>query len=214
LTRAAPLGGVAVLAFAAGVVASTAPARAERHLVSRYVGAWANGDYPRMYKLLDPASRQRLSEAQFAAAYRTAAMTATLVSITPGHIGSKVAGSIPVQTIVRTRLFGTLHEILEVPLSGSGSGATVHFSGTLVFPGLRTGERLTRHVSLPPRAALLASDGTPLAQGPNRTSPIPDVAIQIVGTLGPIPAGDAESYMARGYPPDAKVGLDGLERTF
>src|SRR5581483_6957617 len=54
----------------------------------------------------------------------------------------------------------------------------------------------------------------PLAQGANRTSPIPDVASQIVGSLGPIPAADATHYAADGYPPDAKVGLDGLERIF
>ena len=51
-------------------------------------------------------------------------------------------------------------------------------------------------------------------RGPSRTSPIPDVAGQIVGTLGPIPADEAASYAAQGYPPDAKVGLDGLERIF
>ena len=65
-----------------------------------------------------------------------------------------------------------------------------------------------------PRAALLASDGTPLAEGPHRTSPIPDVAAQIAGTVGPIPSNEAASYAAQGYPPDAKVGLDGLERVF
>ena len=32
--------------------------------------------------------------------------------------------------------------------------------------------------------------------------------------LGPIPAADAATYAALGYPPDAKVGRDGLERIF
>ena len=41
-------------------------------------------------------------------------------------------------------------------------------------------------------------------QGPSRTSPIPDVAGQIVGTLGPIPADEAADVRgAQGYPPDA-----------
>ena len=85
---------------------------------------------------------------------------------------------------------------------------------TLLFPGLRPGEQLTREVKLPPRATLFARDGTPLAQGPDRSSPIPDVASQIVGTLGPIPAALASRYAAEGYPRDAKVGTDGLERIF
>ncbi len=214
LTRAAPLGGVAVLAFAAGVVAATAPGRAERRLVARYVNAWARGDYPSMYSLLDPGSRLRTSEAQFEAAYRDAARTATLTSIVPGQIGGRVGDLLPVRVRVQTKVFGTLREVLDVPLAGSGSGASVHFSGTLLFPGLRPGEQLTRRVSLAPRADLLASDGTPLAQGPDRTSPIPGVASQIVGTLGPIPAADAAGYAAQGFPADAKVGLDGLERVF
>jgi cell division protein FtsI/penicillin-binding protein 2 len=35
-----------------------------------------------------------------------------------------------------------------------------------------------------------------------------------VGTLGPIPAALADQYAARGYPANAHVGLDGLERIF
>ena len=214
LTRAAPIGGVAVLAFAVGVVAATAPGRAERRLVTRYVSAWAKGDYPSMYSMLDTSSRARTSEAEFAAAYRAAATTATLVSIAPGHVGNRVGSAIPVPVRVRTRLFGTLLEILQVPLAGNGSGAGVQLSDTLLFPGLRAGEQLTRHVLLPPRAAILASDGTPLAHGPDRTSPIPDVASQIAGTLGPIPAADAVGYAELGYPHGTKVGLNGLERVF
>ena len=96
LTRAAPIGGVAVLAFAVGVVAATAPGRAERRLVTRYVSAWAKGDYPSMYSMLDTSSRARTSEAEFAAGYRAAATTATLVSIAPGHVGNRVGSAIPV----------------------------------------------------------------------------------------------------------------------
>ncbi|MBV8988306.1 MAG: hypothetical protein JO372_07060, partial [Solirubrobacterales bacterium] len=57
-------------------------------------------------------------------------------------------------------------------------------------------------------------DGTPLAQGPDRSSPVPAVASEIVGTLGPIPKAQASQYTAAGYPPDAKIGVDGLERVF
>jgi cell division protein FtsI/penicillin-binding protein 2 len=99
-------------------------------------------------------------------------------------------------------------------MSGSGSSARVHWSSTLLFPGLRPGEALSRHDVLPPRATLLARDGTPLAAGPGRTSPIPDVAGQIVGTLGPIPPAQAAQFAAEGYPPDAQVGQNGLERVF
>ena len=91
-----------------------------------------------------------------------------------------------------------------MPLSGSGSSATVHYMSSLLFPGLQGRERLGRHMSLPPRATLFAADGTPLAEGPDRTSPIPAVAEQITGVLGPIPAADAATYAADGYPADAQ----------
>ena len=45
LTRTLPLAGVAVLAFAAGIVTATGPGRAERRLVTNYVGAWARSDF-------------------------------------------------------------------------------------------------------------------------------------------------------------------------
>jgi cell division protein FtsI/penicillin-binding protein 2 len=114
----------------------------------------------------------------------------------------------------RTRIFGVLHQTLELRFSGSGSGARVHFSGALLFPGLMPGERLHRHVSLAPRAAIFARNGTPLAEGPDRHSPIPAVAGEIAGMLGSIPAADAPAYDAEGYPRDSQVGLDGLERIF
>jgi cell division protein FtsI/penicillin-binding protein 2 len=207
---------VLVAAVAAGVVLviRAASADSERHLVTNYVRAWSAGDFSRMYSLLDPASRQHMTEPRFAAAYRRAAMTATMLRLVTEHVGAEQGRVIPVQMLVSTRLFGELRETLEVPLTGSGSSATVHFTGSILFPGLRGHERLGRHMRLAPRATLFAADGTPLAQGPNRTSPIPDVALQIAGGLGPIPRADAATYMAAGYPADAQVGRDGLERVF
>jgi peptidoglycan glycosyltransferase len=214
LTRTVPLTAIAAVAFGAGVVVALGPGQAEGQLVTRYVRAWTRGDYAAMYALLDAPSRQRLSESAFSAKLRGAAATATVESLSYGKIAGRSGDLIPVGMRVRTRLFGALRETLEVPLSGSGSGASVHFAGSLLFPGLRGSEKLTRQVSLPPRATLLAADGTPLAEGSDRSSPIADVASEIVGTLGPIPSGEVAQYAAAGYPPDAKVGLNGLERVF
>ena len=214
LLRAVALGLVAAAAFAAGIFVALGPGRAERRLVTSYVTDWARGNYSLMYGMLDPQSRARVSEARFAAAYRRAADTATLTSIRSVKLESRQGDVIPVRMLADTRIFGTLRETLEVPLDGSGSSARVRFSSTLLFPGLLPGERLTRSVRLPPRAALLASDGTPLAEGPDRSSPIPAVAGQIVGTLGAIPAAQRQRYAAEGYPAHAQVGQDGLERIF
>jgi cell division protein FtsI/penicillin-binding protein 2 len=209
-----PLAVIAGIAVAVVLILQPDPGAAERRLVSNYVHAWAGAHYGQMYSLLSPASQQSLSERRFAAAYRRDATTATLTTLALVRVGSRRAGAIPVRIAVATRLFGTLRETLEVPLLGSGSSATVRFVPSLLFPGLEGHERLARHMALPPRATLFAADGTPLAQGPDRTSPIADVAGQIAGVLGPIPADAALRYAALGYPPDAKVGQDGLERAF
>lgn len=213
--RGLALAGV-VLALAAAVVliVRSSGADAQRHVVTNYVDDWSRGDYPGMYALLDPASRTRMSESHFAAAYRRAAQTATMVALTPRRVGAEHAGELPVSVVVRTRLWGALPETLQVPLDSGSSGPTVRFSSALLFPGLHPGERLGRKMALPPRASVLAADGTPLAEGPDRSSPIPDVALQIAGVLGPIPADQARRYAAAGYPPDARVGMDGLERVF
>jgi cell division protein FtsI/penicillin-binding protein 2 len=214
LTRAVPLAVLAVGAFVAGVIEATAPARDERALARHYVSDWARGDFAGMYALLDTASKQTLSERQFVSAYQRAATTATLKQLIPGRVSGPNGHVLYVRMRVKTRIFGELHETLDLTFSGSGSGSRVQFTSAAVFPGLNVGEQLHRTVSLAPRASLLARDGTPLAEGPDRTSPIPSVAGEIVGTLGPIPADQTAVYAAQGYPADAKIGTDGLERIF
>ena len=214
LTRAAPLAAVGLLAFAAGLITATKPSHAERDLVQRYMTAWAAGDYAKMYSLLDADSRSKTTEAQFAQSLSNDAAIATATSLVATHIGNRSGSAIPVRVTVHTRVFGRLHELAQIPLTGSDSDARVQLTGALLFPGLLAGERLTRHATLASRGDLIASDGTPLAAGPDRTSPIPDVAVQVVGSVGPIPAGDGPAYTALGYPSGAKVGLSGLERIF
>ena len=214
LTRTVPLAAIAVAAFVAGVIEATAPARNERALAHHYASDWARGDFAGMYALLDTASQRTLSEAQFVSAYQRAAMMATLTGLVPGRVSGPDGNLLHVRMRVKTRVFGDLRETLQLTFSGSGSGARVHFTRASLFPGLQGFEQLHRRVALAPRAALFARNGTPLAVGPNRSSPIPGVAGEIVGTLGPIPAAQATTYAAEGYPAGAKVGLDGLERIF
>jgi hypothetical protein len=214
LTRTVPVLGLAAAAFAVGAVLATQPGRDERQLVTRYVTAWRRGEFADMYSLLDSSSRLHTSESRFARELKNDAALATMTSLRVMHVGSVNGNVIDVRTRVDTRIWGTLNETLAVTLTGSGSSARVRLSSAVLFPGLAPGERLRRRMALPPRGTLLASDGTPLAQGSQRNSPIPDVAGQIVGTLGPIPASLAASYAAEGYPAGSQVGLDGLEYVF
>ena len=205
---------LAAAAFAVGVVVASSSGPNIRAVVTRYVRDWSGHRFGRMYQLLDRSSRRHLTVQEFIAQYKAAAQTATTRSLTVVRVENPTNRLVPVIMRVRTAAFGTLVETLLVSYDVSGPAPTVRFTDTLVFPGLLPGQRLTRTVSMAPRAAILARNGEPLAEGPNRTSPISSVAGGIVGTIGPIPGALVSKYAAAGYPPDAKVGLDGLERVF
>jgi peptidoglycan glycosyltransferase len=214
LTRAAPLAGLALVAFIVGIIVASNSGGDERQVVQRYVTAWQRGDYASMYAQLDPSSKGRISEQGFVTAYKHAAAVATMSRLARIRVSDSSGQVVPVRLTARTRIFGNLRGTVEVPFISSDSGTHVRFTDAILFPGLKPGEHLRRQVSLAARGAILARDGTPLAQGADRTSPIPSVAAQIRGKLGPIPAADSETYAAYGYPHDAEVGLNGLERIF
>jgi cell division protein FtsI/penicillin-binding protein 2 len=214
LTRTGPVAVLALAAFAAGVIVGGGPTRDEKRLVTRYATLWTHGDLTRMYGLLDSQSRAQVSRSAFSAEIAAAERTGTVRSLRMlkvEHVGS---GRGLIRMIVSTRLWGTLHETLDLPLTGSGSGARIHLESSILFPGLRPGESLARRTTLPTRATLLSANGVALAKGAARTSPDPVTADAVTGVLGVIPAADRVHYDALGYPRGAKVGIDGLERTF
>lgn len=212
---------MAAVAFVIGSIAGAGhhPSAAEG-AASRFVAAWTSGDYTAMYEQLDPSSRRATSPAQLASAYRQAARTATATRMTVNgklrRLGSNEFVA-PVQ--VHTRLFGVLRLRFVVPVAGSGEAVGVRWSDSLLFPGLRPGESLRRHMALPPRAALLARDGSVLADGEaaaagERSSPLGVAAEGVVGEVGPIPSARLAQLQAQGVPATAIVGVSGLERTF
>ncbi len=205
---------LAAAAFAAGVIVADRPNHDAQHLATRYATAWTHNRMSAMYGMLDAASKARVSERRFVAELTRDRDTATATAMRVVKINSPHDGTIAVRMSITTRLWGKLRQTLEVPVTGSGSSIGVHLTPSLLFPGLHGSEHLNRHTVLPTRGTLLASDGTPLAEGPDRSSPIPSVADQIVGTLESVPRADAAHYTAMGYPPDAKVGENGLEHIF
>lgn len=214
LTRTVPLVIVAAAAAVLGWHLAGASRRAQRAQVLAYAQAWSRDQYGAMWDLLTPASQREFGRSTFAAQLSGASRTATVSTMTPLAILSIRHGLARVSFVVRTRTFGTLHEVAQIRLSGSGGGTRVVFDNSLLFPGLRPGELLSRSSSLGRRGTLLASDGTVLANGSSLSSPIPQVAEAIAGSLGPIPASETALYGRLGYPSNAQVGIDGLEQDF
>ncbi len=117
---------------------------------------------------------------------------------------------------VRTRIWGTLKENLLVSVQDGPGGTRLTWSHSLVFPGLLAGESLSRRMTLPPRATLLAHDGSVLADGPataagTRNSPLGAAAAGVVGEVGPVPSARVNELEAQGLPAEAIVGTSGLE---
>jgi cell division protein FtsI/penicillin-binding protein 2 len=187
---------------------------AEQQRAERFVEAWARADYPAMHAELTPAARAARPVADFTADYREAAAIATATAFRPGKVGDPKDGIVSVPMTVVTRAFGAVRATLRLPFAGEGDDARIAWSQNLTFPGVQRGQRLERSMKLPRRADILARDGTPLAAGDDRGSPLGAFATAISGDLGPAPAEDAERLRSRGVPDDAQVGLTGLERVF
>jgi peptidoglycan glycosyltransferase len=211
---------LAAVAFVAGVIVganhSSSPAPA---LAARFTAAWGHGAYRQMYSEIAPASQREVSVGEFEGDYREALMTATAIgTVVVGAPHGAAHGVEVVAVRVPTRLFGTLSESFRLPIvAGPHEGeARVSWSRSLTFPGLRAGELLSRRTVLPARAALLARDGSILAQGPavaagTRSSPLGAAASAVVGEVGPIPASRLQALEAQGLPANAIVGVSGLE---
>jgi cell division protein FtsI/penicillin-binding protein 2 len=205
---------VAGVLVIAGLLALTGGEPAEKAVAKRFVAAWERGDYAAMHAELAERDRRAMPVRRFARAYRRAAATATATAVAHGEVPDPRDGALSVPMTVSTRVFGTVRATLALTFSGEGEEKQIDWKPALVFPGLADGERLTRRTALPRRADIIARDGTPLAQGQERSSPIDDVADSIVGELGPPPPERAERLHELGYPSGATVGTSGLERVF
>jgi penicillin-binding protein A len=214
LTRALPIVLVGVAAFVVGAIAGK-PA-SELAAARHFATAWQRGNLVAMHKQLSDDAAKRHPLAPFERAYDDAERTATIASLTSGSV---TAAKTPDGTdaaaftvTLRTHAFGRLEGRMVLPLDGG----KVAWNPTLVFPGLKPGERLQRRTRIPSRASILASNGAPLAEGSAsaRTSPLGASATAVVGTVGP-PRGKLIAEQKRlGFPAHAPTGTSGLELAF
>jgi penicillin-binding protein A len=215
VTRALPLIVIAVIAFAVGA-ATGASGSPEKEAAERFGEAWTRKDFTAMYRELNEASRRMLSVDEFADAYRKAAEVATLRTIDVDSAKDPTSANgqtlVPVPVDAGTVAFGDVSAELEVPYSDGG----IAWDPTLVFPGLETGEHLENRVNLAPRAAILARDGTPLAEGPaeEREHPLGSAAIDVTGEIGEAEEEDLARLARQGFPMGTPVGISGLEQAF
>jgi cell division protein FtsI/penicillin-binding protein 2 len=212
--RAVAIGVVLVVALGVGVICAVDRRPSERDVVARYVAAWTRGDIAGMREEITAGARRRYPRPAFASLLRAAADTATATRLTAGRPVDGGDGTWRVPMRVATRAFGPVHADLRLDVVDEAGQPRIAWQPKLAFPGLGVGERLSRTTTTAIRGTLLARDGTPLARGPDRASPLGAAAAAIVGALGPIPPERRARMAALGYPPDTQVGVSGLERAF
>ncbi|MBE2318454.1 penicillin-binding protein 2 [Solirubrobacter sp. CPCC 204708] len=209
--RFAPLAAAAVIALVGGVAVGASYEPPEKRTVTAFTQAWERGDHRAMYALLSDDARKRTTYERLQRTYRRAADTLTLTRVRAGAVEQTNRVAITLDT----KVFGALRGVLVVPIGErEGQDPGVDWRAELVYPGLHAGETLKRETSLPERASILARDGKPLAEGPDRLSELGPLASEIAGRVGPAPEERKRELAARGLPKDAQVGLTGLEREF
>ena len=219
--RARALAALAAIAFLIGAILGAGHGSdAATAVAQRFAAAWSHADYRAMYDDVDDATRRRLSARQFADAYRLAARTATETGLrAAGRASVAGDGTIVLPVLVETRVWGELAERLRLRAVADPDGERVRWSRALLFPGLLAGEALSRRTQLPPRASILARDGSVLAEGTaevpgTRSSPLGAAADAAIGEVGQAPAGRRAQLEAEGAPAGALVGVSGLELAF
>ena len=183
--------------------------------------AWDRGDYPAMHAELTPESAALYPIARVTALYERARAEATLSGIEVDdieHLGSAAADeavtaeeTVTVTMVADTAAFGPASGTLSIPLADG----RLEWAPNLVFPGVDPGERLAGRIEVPGRAAILGSDGEPLAEGAAGARSLPAGAgATVPGALEPAEGEAAEAVTAGGFPLDTPVGASGLELAF
>ncbi len=212
-TRASPIAVLGAVAFLSGLVlgASAGGNEAPR----RFADAWERQDFSAMHAELTPAAKTAHPIDEFTQLYVDAQSTSTAAQVVTDEVEEIELASgdgAAIGTTVDTYAFGQVAGRVELGLDEG----RIDWKPHMVFPGLTPGEVLTRQTRAGERAAILARDGTALAEGPAsaRSSPLGTPALSIAGSLGSPSRKQEEELTARGFPPATTAGTSGLELAF
>ena len=132
----------------------------------------------------------------------------------PAYELALVPGELPADGAERRAALLAVERHAGVPLAeierllGSGLAAVDPFAPVQARGGLDREEAITL------RAALAGLPGVRVRARPVRVHEGGDLLPRVLGQVRPIPEGEAEAYLAAGYPLDARVGLGGVEEAY
>jgi transpeptidase family protein/penicillin-binding protein len=209
--------GVVVLTGAAGTAKHRGPKADPAAPVPQFAAAWHDRDYRGMYDLISPRARARVPYPRFVAFYRQAAKVATMRGLHQVGKAQRQGDLVSLIMSVATRTFGRFSERMSVPVVHTRHGRRVSWTRALCFPGLEPGERLVRHIAVPPgRGRILDFTGNVLAEGPatDRTYPQGPAFALVTGYVkAPSTPADVAERERAGWPATQPYGQGGLERS-
>ncbi len=214
--RAIPVAVVAALAFLFGAIAGASSGSAGESEVRAYAQAWSKADWATMHAQLTTQTQKSTPLLDFAQSNRATLATATAGerSVKAGEPKEIGDGRWQIPLTIRSRIFGTVRGDVVLQTVEDGDNTRIAWIPANAFPGLRPGQQLTRNTKMLDRGSLLTKDRQVLAEGEARSSSVPAISSEVVGQIGPIPAERALEINALGIPPDALVGISGLELIF
>lgn len=188
------------------------PGTPNRDAAESYLEAWSNGDYQGMHESLSTSSREAIPLERFTSRYEKAEQLATLVTLSQNGDAEGDESEVRLPVAADTRAFGTVRQPLRFTFGTDG----IAWENSLLFPGLKLGEELTRNTRMPRRAPILTKGGNPMAKGPAeaREHPLGDAMIDVTGITGQADPEIMEKLSRFGYGPGDPVGTTGLEFAF
>ncbi len=199
---------LAGVAFVYGVVRGATHVSGAEKAAEAFAADWQRGDYRGMYAQLTPAAKAATSLKKFTAAYDDSKDIATTTSLVAGE-RKKDGDVVEVPIAVRTRVFGVIRQPLRLPTEDD----RIAWTPSLTFPGVPAGAKLERETEVPDRAKIVSLNGKTLVSGPAGGRTVNEAGANIAGEVGPAKTrADKEFLFARGFPEDAPIGLNGLER--
>lgn len=135
-------------------------------VVKTFLGKWAEMDYPGMYAMLAPTSRDAISEEIFTQVYSDAATNLTLESLEFGVLTSLVntsSAQVGYQVVLHTALFGDLTRQSEMSLVAQDADWKVQWEEGMILPELLDGRKLALQITAPTRGNIYDRNGLVIA---------------------------------------------------
>lgn len=134
-------------------------------LAARYLASWAAGDYDAMYDLLAPAARQRIGRDAFRERYTAIGEEAMIVRLEAALAAEADprSASQPFVLTVETARTGVFRERNALPFVLTGGQWGIDWQPSLIFAGLRPGDRVRLLPDTPTRGRILDRNGQILA---------------------------------------------------